>query len=102
MDQDLRQRLIEVAKSRRTASYSELRPEAPQTLATPLDEINTHEHQEGRPLLSAVVVHKDGDGMPGVGFFTIAWELKQYLGGDPHQFWTQELERVWDYWTTNP
>ena len=40
--------------------------------------------------------------MLGVGFFTIAWELGQYLNGDPHQFWNQELEWVWDYWTTNP
>ena len=45
LDFDLRQRLIEVAKSRQTISYSELRPDAPQTLAGPLDEINRHEHR---------------------------------------------------------
>ncbi len=102
MDQYIRDRLIEVAQRRETISYSDLRPEAPQTLAAPLDEIDVYEHRERRPLLSALVVHKDGDGMPGQGFFTIAWKLGQYSSGDPVQFWKQELERVWDYWTTNP
>ena len=75
LDHDLRQRLIEVAKCRATVNYSELRPDAPQTLAVPLDEINRHEHREGRPLLSAVVTHKDGDQMSGDGFFRIAGSL---------------------------
>ena len=87
LDYDLRQKLIEVAKSKGTISYLELRPDAPQTLAAPLDEINKYEQGEGRPLLSAVVVHKEGDGMPGVGFFTIAWELGQYGGGEADQAW---------------
>ena len=100
LDHDLRQRLIEVAKCRATVSYSELRPDAPQTLAVPLDEINRHEHREGRPLLSAVVTHKDGDQMSGDGFFRIAWELGEYQEGDPERYWRQELERVWDYWQT--
>ena len=91
LDHDLRQRLIEVAKNKETISYSELRPEAPQTLAIPLDEINKYEHREGRPLLSAVVTHKDGDRMSGDGFFRIAWELGQYKEGDPEEFWRGEL-----------
>ena len=77
---DLRQRPIEVAKCRATVNYSELRPDALQTLAVPLDETNRHEHRESRPLLSAVVTHKDGDLMSGDGFFRIAWELGS-LGG---------------------
>ena len=97
IDHDLRQRLIEVAKRMETISYSELRPEAPQTLAIPLDEINKYEQRDGRPLLSAVVIHKDDDRMPGVGFFRMAWELGQYKGEDPEQFWVRELERVWNY-----
>ena len=60
LDYDLRQKLIEVAKRKGTISYFELRPDAPQTLAAPLDEINKYEQGEGRPLLSAVVVHKGG------------------------------------------
>ena len=31
----------------------------------------------------------------------MAWELGLYLNGDPDQFWKQELEQVWDYWTNN-
>ena len=68
VDYDLRRSLIDVAKLRETISYSELRLDAPQALAAPLDEINRHEHREGRPLLSAVVAHKDGDRMSGDGF----------------------------------
>ena len=98
VDHDLRQRLIEVARSGQTINYSALRPDAPQTLGAPLDEINRHEHREGRPLLSAVVAHKDGDRMSGVGFFNVAWELGRYKGGDPEQYWTRELESVWNYW----
>ena len=91
---------IEVAKCRATVNYSELRPDAPQTLAVPLDEINRHEHREGRPLLSAVVTHKDGNRMSGDGFFRISWELGEYQESDPERYWRQELERVWDYWQT--
>ena len=98
LDHDLRGRLVEVAKRRDTIGYSELRLEAPQTLALPLDEINKHENQAGRPLLSAVVTHKDADRMPGGGFFTIAWELGQYKVGYPEEYWRQELERVWNHW----
>ena len=99
LDHDLRQRLIDVAKLGQTISYSELRPDAPQTLAAPLDEINRYEYREGRPLLSAVVTHKEGDRMSGDGFFRIAWELGEYKEGDPELYWKQELQKVWDYWT---
>ena len=95
VDYDQRQRLIEVPQSGQTISYSELRPDAPQTLAAPPDEINKHGHQEARPLLSAVVTHKNGDRTSANGFFKIAWELGQYKEGDPEQYWRQELERVW-------
>ena len=98
LDFDLRQRLIEVAKSKETISYSELRPDAPQTLAAHLDEINKYEHGEVRPLLSAVVTHKGGDRMPGRGFFKSAWDLGQYKEVNPEEYWRQELERVWGYW----
>ena len=40
-----------------------------------LDEISGHEHVNGRPLLSVVVVHRDGDQMPGEGFFRLARRL---------------------------
>ena len=100
LNHDLRQRLIAVAKRRESVSYSELRPEAPQTLAVPLDETNKYGQRKGRPLLSAVVTHKEGDRMPGEGFFRIAWELGQYRGGDPEPYWARDLARAWDYWET--
>lgn len=44
-------------------------------------------------MLSALVVHQDGDRMPGEGFF----ELAAYLGrsvGDKVVLWTVEVRRV--------
>lgn len=47
----------------------ELRPYMWQRFLPPLlDLINSHEHEVGRPLLSAVVVSQDS-GLPGDGFF---------------------------------
>ena len=97
MDRYLRQELIEVAKRGETTYYEALRPEAPRSLTAPLTEIDSHEHMEGRPLLAAVVVHKDGEG-PGTGFYESAWLLGVFLGGDAHAFWKGELVRVWEYW----
>jgi hypothetical protein len=51
-----------------------------------LDEINRLEHEQGRPLLSAVVVTKEHN-IPGVGFFTCARELGLHGGNDRDVFW---------------
>ena len=72
----LREKLIEVAKRKRTILYSEVAPVVKLqahdfTLFRILDDINRHEHEAGRPLLTAVVVRKE-DGMPGGGFFKVA------------------------------
>ncbi len=61
-----------------------------------LDELNRREHANGRPLLSAIVVSKQG-GAPSRGFYTVADELGLYSGGDRHEFWIEERARVWNY-----
>ena len=101
------ERLKELARVRQTGFYEDIAeiiglgarsPEFFQILNT----INAHEHQEGRPLLSALVVAK-GYGVPGPGFFSNARELGRYAydGGDSTThvtFWVSEVHRVWDYW----
>ena len=62
-----------------------------------LDDINRIEHAEDRPLLSAVVVHKDTL-IPGQGFFTLARDLGLFTGGDSDRFYIGELRRVHGYW----
>ncbi|MFN3344234.1 MAG: hypothetical protein ACK412_01100 [Chloroherpetonaceae bacterium] len=63
-----------------------------QRIGAILDEISTNEHNEGRPLLSAVVV-KQASGEPGEGFYKLAESLKGYPS-----FWKDELKKVHDYW----
>jgi hypothetical protein len=58
-----------------------------------LGEISSAEDEQGRAMLTVVVVHKHGDMQPGPGFF----ELAQRLGRatkDPLKCWIDELHRV--------
>src|SRR2546428_554217 len=60
--------------------------------------ISTYEHQHGRPMLTAIVVHKQ-DNIPGHGFF----ELAQHLGllkpgADELAFFCGEVARVHSAW----
>ena len=62
-----------------------------------LGQISREEYYAGRGMLTAIVVHKTGDQMPGKGFY----ELAQYLGldaSDKYALWVSETKKVWDYW----
>jgi hypothetical protein len=67
-----------------------------------LGEISENEHNNGRPLLSAVVV-KINTGIPGDGFFTLACQLhKLEENTTPEQkkvFWKNELNQVYEKWS---
>ena len=104
---EARQAMIAVATRRDLIAYSEfvnrieacrLEPRSPQ-LAHMLDEISREEHRAGRGMLSVVVVHKYGDGMPGPGFFKLARSLGQDVD-DRLVFWVQELEKVYKTWAS--
>lgn len=108
--QALMDRLQAVARTGGTTTYSDVAPYAGIDIGNPhfgsplgliLDEVNRVEYRQGRPLLSAVVILKDGN-MPGRGFFECARELRRYSGkGDLEHlgFWVEELRRVHDYWS---
>jgi hypothetical protein len=103
-------RLRQVARARGTVFYSELaaivgidteNPHFGALVGRILDEVNRIEFREGRPMLSAIVILKDGN-MPGRGFFECARELRRYSGKgdlDDLGFWVEELRRVHDYWS---
>lgn len=104
----VRQELIETAKARATISYSELggligldmgQPDQRTCLSDLLGEINIAEHDEGRPMLSAVAVLK-GEGRPGSGFFEIARRLGLCSKDKrvQEEFFVAELKRVYAYW----
>ena len=106
----VRKKLIETARARETISYSELggligldmgQPDQRTCLSDLLGEINIAEHEEDRPMLSAVAVLK-GEGWPGSGFFEIARHFGLWSGNkDPgvqEGFFIAELKRVYAYW----
>lgn len=65
-----------------------------------LGEISKAEDAEGRGMLSAVVIHKGGDWLPGPGFFEFAEELGRDTS-DIDKCWLDELRRVWNYWVNH-
>ena len=58
-----------------------------------LGEISVAESEAGRGMLTALVVHKQGDYQPGPGFFELARELG-HDASDIEKFWVQEVKKV--------
>jgi hypothetical protein len=107
-------RLKEIAGKRQLISYGQLLREVGidpiesweknrhGELRSILGDISLEEHSRGNPLLSAVVVHQDGDQMPGDGFFK---ELLKQIGrqpiyGDEERltFWVNEVNNLQQKW----
>lgn len=106
MTRDIYERLKDVARAGRTITYAEIAPVADLNMSKPPDRneigrilrtICAREYEEGRPLLSAVVV-RSGIGYPGKGFFTLAQKLGIYDGSDDWAFFVRELDRVHEHW----
>jgi hypothetical protein len=64
-----------------------------------LVDVSTEESNDARPLLSVVVVHKNGDQEPGKGFYELADSLG-FDTSDRQVFWIAELNRVFDFWSS--
>jgi len=97
--------LVKLARSGKTASYTEigglvgLHPRSSRLHAL-LSGVCTEEVGRGRPMLGAVVVGKS-KGVPGGGFFHIAERLGRFRGGDKaaeKEFFSRELKAVYDAW----
>jgi hypothetical protein len=99
--QELRSAILQAAGDRRMTCYSEVAPQVHVTnvdaystlLNYLLGEISSDEHAEGRPLLTAIVTHKDGDREPGPGFYEMARSLG-YRFADPVVFWAAQVQEV--------
>lgn len=109
-DAIIRRSLVETAEEQTTIFYSDLgalirldmsQPDQRTELSDLLGRINIAEHEEGRPMLSAVAVLKD-EMRPGQGFFEIAHRIGRYDGNkDPRvqeRFFIAELKRVYACW----
>ena len=106
MYQAIYDELRRVARAQGTTTYRAIAAQVGLDLDDPADrealrrilrEISTHEHQQGRPLLSAVVVLA-GKRLPGRGFYDLAGELGLHAGGDDADFHRRELARVHAAW----
>lgn len=113
MNSILYNELIRLARNKKLASYSEVSPlvglsmdieEHRDKIAELLGEIVHHEHENNRPMLTALVVHKGNDNNPGEGFFSIATELG-YFDGSREQisrltFWANQVTNVHNHWSS--
>ena len=111
MRNDIREKLIQIARSESLISYDELNQQLSLglnfTLSSDRDlvgqwlgEISEHEVREERHMLSAIVVHKEGEGYgdPGKGFYDYAQELGVYGGAGDIEFWVEEVKWLYLYW----
>lgn len=57
---------------------------------------STDEHEQGRPLLSVLVVHKTKDMQPGDGFFELAESLRRN-NSNLLEAWIAEVQKVYQY-----
>jgi len=98
------QAMVTAARQETTISYSDLVKQIQAIQFEPHDfnlfhllgQISTREVEEGRGMLTAVVVTQD-DGLPGQGYFHLA----SHLGldaSDPDAFWVSELRKVYSSW----
>lgn len=106
MHQQIYDKLKAIARAGDITTYSDIAPLANldmskqddrNRIAQILGEISTFEHQNGRPMPSAVVIHKENN-IPGQGFFTLANELGIYKQRNDVLFFVNELRCVHDYW----
>lgn len=103
---EARQAMIAVARSGSLISYSELVRKVTSCILEPngahlahmLGEISSEEDEEGRGLLTVVVVRRTGDLKPGAGFFRLARSRGRNVA-DEEQFWIEELRNVHDVWS---
>jgi hypothetical protein len=103
MRQKVYDRLKEAARRRQLITYKELAAAVGldwnknygkcRQIFSILRAICTAEVEQGRPMLSAVVVRQD-TGMPGSGFFALARKLGRHKNGAGHSFWLAEREAV--------
>ncbi len=109
INQQIYERLKEVAINGKLITYGEIAPLVNLNMENPddrnkmaqiLGDISTHEHEQGRPMLSAVVVLAE-IGYPGDGFYALARELGLHHGKKEFEnldFFVQELKRVYACW----
>ncbi|HFT6990844.1 TPA: hypothetical protein ACGRQA_000116 [Stenotrophomonas maltophilia] len=74
-------------------------------IARRLGEIVLFEYAQGRPMLTALVVHKGGNNNPGEGFFSAAEKISLFNGSrrdiDRLIFWVNQVTLVHNHWSSS-
>jgi hypothetical protein len=90
----------DLAREAHEAGFTEIDPHS-HTTATVLGQINILELERGLPMITAIVVHKHGPSVPGVGY----WNLAHMMGVDVgttdasvEAFWVSELQECYRVW----
>ncbi len=98
---ELKQAILNAAWQRRMTWYGEIAPHVEVVHVDPYSALMNHllgailedEKAAGRPLLTSIVTHKDGDKEPGDGFYDMARRLG-YKFEDPLVFWATQVQQV--------
>lgn len=111
MNRTLYDELLRLARLQQLAAYSDVSPliglsmdseSDREEIARLLGEIAVYEHAAGRPMLTALIVHRGNDNNPGEGFFSIAQQLGLYNGRRDQiarlTFWANQVTQVHNYW----
>lgn len=112
MKKQLYDELVRRAKGRGPLCYSEAakyvglsmdKIEDRNELSRLLGEIADHEHENGRPMLTALVVLKNSN-TPSKGFYKKAKELGRFPGSKKKkvkdEFWEREIIKVCEFWSS--
>lgn len=98
---ELRSAILKAAWQRRMTWYSEVAPSVTVIHVEPHSALMNHllgaifreEHEAGRPALTAIVTHKDGDREPGPGFYDMARDLGIRFA-EPYVYWSTQVQDV--------
>jgi hypothetical protein len=112
---DIRRQLIELARLKTPWSYTQLNEQLllglnfnsvldRKLIGDWLGEIAIHEYEKGRPLLSALVIHKSIDREQGDGFYKLCSEIFggnwEDLKADPN-FELEKMKECYSFWKDN-
>ena len=100
MREDIRQRLIEVARAGEVIFYRELGIGRGRAAGRILEEISDYEWNQERPLLTAIVANK-AKGMPSLGFWGLPSILPNLTERQRPIIWAREVLKVINYWQSH-
>jgi hypothetical protein len=98
---ELREAILNAAWGRRMTWYGECAAQVTAVHVDAYSALMNHllgaifedEHTAGRPPLTAIVTHKEGDKEPGPGFYEMAKQLG-YRFNEPYVFWSTAVQQV--------